>query len=184
MAGVCGNILHPADTYFQKKAPGGFSAGGFPFLRAGMCRSGRERPRRPLPAFTLSSAHSLRPRPILLRRSCRRLSVPPHLQPLRRSHLYPPVLSGRLGRGTAHAAARALPYQGRPRRPLLPTHAVHGFRRAWRAQAQRVSPPAGRVERRRKQQPPKNGCSFFKNFLVWHCGQKFLNDLTLFLLML
>ena len=31
MAGVCGNILHPADTYFQKKAPGGFPPGAFLF---------------------------------------------------------------------------------------------------------------------------------------------------------
>lgn len=31
MAGVCGNILHPADTYFQKKAPGGFPPGVFLF---------------------------------------------------------------------------------------------------------------------------------------------------------
>lgn len=47
MAGVCGNILHPADTYFQKKAPGGFSAGGFSFSVQSCADPAEEDPRRP-----------------------------------------------------------------------------------------------------------------------------------------
>lgn len=181
MAGVCGNILHPADTYFQKKAPGGFSAGGFPFLRAGMCRSGRERPRRPLPGgreSTPPAPHAVRGEepapPVALvftcaaHAACRHtpcvcMSAPPSARNARSSSSATVRISISAPPARAHCLRpllRPLPpcalpvHPPVPRRPLpLPASAPIPSAPpppARRAQAQRVSLPAGGVESCRK----------------------------------
>ncbi len=216
MAGVCGNILPPADPYFQKKPPAVFPPGVFlcsvqacaepaeedPARRAGgggpappaphAARGGEPAPPVAL-VFTRAAHVACRHTP------CVCMSAPPPARNARGSSLATVRISISAPLHPCALPAPAPPPAPPPRAHCLFTRrfraahsrcprllTLHQLRPppARRAQAQRLSPPAGRVECCRKRQPPKNGCNFFKNFLVWHCGQKFLNDLTLFLLML
>lgn len=168
----------------RKKAPGGFSAGGFPFSVQSCADPAEEDPRRPLPGgreSTPPAPHAVRGEepapPVALvftcaaHAACRHtpcvcMSAPPSARNARGSS----SATVRISISAPPARAHCLRPLLRPRRPLhpcaLPVHPPVPRRPlplpasapipsappppARRAQAQRVSPPAGGVERCRK----------------------------------
>lgn len=179
MAGVCGNILHPADTYFQKKSPRRFFRRGLSLFRAVMCRSGRGSPPPPGGGEPAPPApHAVRggepAPPVALvftcaaHAACRHtpcvcMSAPPSARNARGSSSATVRISISAPPARAHCLRpllRPLPpcalpvHPPVPRRPLpLPASAPIPSAPpppARRAQLQRFSPPAGRVESCRK----------------------------------